>query len=244
MIKKGSGLVCAVALGALLGPSCCVLNYLRPLIPCVPPVSHLPSEACLGAQAPVLLRLRGRGGQEGADSERQKTDITEEQARVLLDSAGGEAAALLKTLSDYRESAQVQEQGCKRIVRAFAAVAANISASEDLRSCYVYAGGAKCILESLRVHSHAPLALVTALCKALGVHLDGPPNQSAKGDDVYNDDCVATLVSSYYYICVLMLLYMCPHTTMSSHYYVRRAECESQAGAQVYIVSYGRAGAA
>jgi hypothetical protein len=36
--------------------------------------------------------------------------------------------------------------------------------------------------------------------------------------------CDATIyVSSYYYMCVLILLYMCPHTTIyvSSYYYIR-----------------------
>ena len=40
-------------------------------------------------------------------------------------------------------------------------------------------------------------------------------------------------VSSYYYTCVLILLYMCPHTTMSSYYYIemwrkREGSCGSR----------------
>jgi len=135
---------------------------------------------------PVFLRLRG--GEEGSEA----ADLTEEQARVLLDSAGEEATALLRTLSDYRESAQVQQQGCQRIVNAFAAAAANVTDYETLRSCYMSAAGVKCVLGSLRVHIHGALPLVKSLCKALGVLLKGPPNHAPEGDFLHNASCSST----------------------------------------------------
>ena len=103
---------------------------------------------------PSVLRLRGGDDAGGA------ADLSETAAKALIDAAGNDETALVQTLLDYRSSAQVQQQGCQRIIDSLAAVATNKTASESLRGSYRAAGGAKCVLESLREHRSGSVVVV------------------------------------------------------------------------------------
>jgi hypothetical protein len=119
-----------------------------------------------------VLLLRGGGDDFGG-----APDLSETQAKALIDAAGNNEAALVQTLLDYKSSAQVQQQGCQRIIDSLAAVATNKTASESLRGSYRAAGGAKCVLESLREHRSGSAAVVVKVrdarrcCSHVGVQI-------------------------------------------------------------------------
>ena len=128
------------------------------------------------------LRLTLRGG--------DGMDLSAEEAAALLDS-GTEPAVLVQTLSDYRQSEQVQLQGCRRIAAALTAVASNQTAKESLLSSFSEAGAAVALVESLRWHTtegKAGADLAAAMCEALGTLLAGPPNHAPPGDEWWRND--------------------------------------------------------
>ena len=128
------------------------------------------------------LRLTLRGG--------DGMDLSAEEAAALLDS-GTEPAVLVQTLGDYRQSEQVQLQGCRRIAAALTAVASNQTAKESLLSSFSEAGAAVALVESLRWHTaegKAGADLAAAMCESLGALLAGPPNHAPPGDEWWRND--------------------------------------------------------
>jgi hypothetical protein len=117
-------------------------------------------------------------------------DLSAEEAAALLDS-GTEPAILVQTLGDYRQSEQVQLQGCRRIAAALTAVASNQTAKESLLSSFSEAGAAVALVESLRWHTtegKAGADLAAAMCESLGTLLAGPPNHAPPGDEWWRND--------------------------------------------------------
>jgi len=153
--------------------------------------------AAAGRQAsravPARLRMRLRGGGEQADA---ATGLTEAQANALLEGAEEDEsgpAAILTILRDYGGSANVVRLGCQRIAAAFTDAGRNVTECEALRTAYASAGGAMCVLETLKAHSSKgdPL-VIAAVCAALRQLLAGPPNHAAEGDELWDQDCAAT----------------------------------------------------
>jgi hypothetical protein len=145
-------------------------------------------DSCAGISTHLRLRLSG-GGDEAAD-------LTEVQANALLEGAEEDESApgsLLKILSDYGGSANVARLGCQRITASLTDAGSNETQSAAFRTAYAAAGGAKCVLETLKLHSSKgdPL-VIAAVCTALGKLLAGPPNHAAEGEDLWDEDCDAT----------------------------------------------------
>ena len=149
---------------------------------------------------PVFECLRGGGLEVSAEADAGGKGVakTEAEAIALLDGAGVEETvpALVMALNDHRSSEQVATHGCQRIAAAFAAVAENATKTEALRSAYMAAAGAKCVLEILRHHCKGDLPVVIAASEALGRLLEGPPNHAAKDDDLWDEVDPSSLVAS------------------------------------------------
>ena len=148
-----------------------------------------------GLHARAVQHLRGGNVEDERFAENDKADMTPAEAQALLDAAGTDEKSLIATLCDYRQSAQVQKQGCQRVIAAFKASATNETESEAVRRAYLSASGAKVVFDSLRMHAkkgERDLELLVPVCEALAELLNGPPNHAAKGDDMWDEDCDAT----------------------------------------------------
>jgi hypothetical protein len=173
---------CLLAGLSLVG---CALSHLETTLAAPRPGAR---DSCAGISTRLRLRLSG-GGDEAAD-------LTEAQANALLDGAEEDESApgaLLKILSDYGGSANVARLGCQRITASLTDAGSNETQSAALRTAYAAASGAKCVLETLKLHSSKgdPL-VIAAVCTALGKLLAGPPNHAAEGEDLWDEDCAST----------------------------------------------------
>lgn len=183
MPRHSTWLACLLAAGlSLVG---CTLSHLETTL-AVPRTRA--RDSCAVISTRLRLRLSG-GGDEAAD-------LTEAQANALLEGAEEDESApgaLLKILSDYGGSANVARLGCQRITASLTDAGSNETHSTTLRTAYAAAGGAKCVLETLKLHSSKgdPL-VIAAVCTALGKLLAGPPNHAAEGEDLWDEDCAAT----------------------------------------------------